>query len=290
MQTTQIAKQLANNPLLLTQFTETELETVMKSCCGKNIFFGTGIMTSNQLSVDTPFDILGFFFTAEQIARMFNSQKIVVLIADQHATTNKLFPEGKIQELTEKTIQLFKKIKRNFQFKKIEIIRTTTLNSVPEIRAIYANLPTMENDYLKHEIADSLWLHEFHNVEIKLGWAMSSSAHVEGHDERFFDTSIKNFCPDMTFFHLKPGRTFDVARQRVSPYISVDGESRILLKEGESVTQKLAQFGATTPIDAFKATKRQLAHIARLHDTLFEPIKFSSLEDRLQHILEKAIK
>lgn len=290
MQIQNMQKQLINNPLLLTRFTDHELKKLAQNCAGKNIFFGTGIMTKDQLSKAVPFDILAFFFTAKQLQQFFKSKKVFILVADQHAISNETFPQKIIQKTTTKTINLFEKIISNFSFTKFKIIRTTDLNQVQDIRDIFSKLPNIENQYLKHEIADSIWLNKFHQVNLKLGWSMSKSQTIEGHDERFFDQSIKKFCPAINFIHLKPGRTFDKLRLRVSPYISVAGENRILLKKGESVAEKLQLVKNNCPPETFKATQRHLSQIIRLHDQLFEPLKFMNFTEKLQHILDRAIR
>lgn len=290
MQIKELHNQLDNNPLLLTRFTNHELEKLAQNCAGKNIFFGAGIMTKDQLSQAVPFDILAFFFTAEQLRRAFSSQKVVIFVADQHAITNNLFPKKQINQTTVKTIELFKKIIVNFSLNNFEIVRTIELNKVQSIRDIFAKLPSIENQYLKHEMADTIWLQKFHHVGIKLGWSMSKSLQVDGHDERFFDQTIKKFCPSINFIHLKPGRTFDKLRPRVSPYISVVGETRILLKKGENIAVKLELTQKNCSPEVFKATQRHLSYIARLHEQLFEPLKFMNFENKLQTILNKAVK
>ena len=247
-------------------------------------------MTKDQLSQAVPFDILAFFFTAEQLRKIIKGQKVIVFVADQHAITNNLFPRKQIDQATTKTIELFKKIIINFSLQHFEIVRTMELNKVQSIRDIFAQLPNIENQYLKHEVADVIWLQKFHDVGIKLGWSMSKNPRVEGHDERFFDKTIKKFCPTMKFIHLKPGRTFDEPRSRVSPYISVFGETRILLKKGEEVSKKLKLARKNCSPVVFKATQRHLSHIVRLHDQLFEPLKFMSFQEKLQKILDTAIK
>ena len=278
-----------NNPLLLTRFKDQELQKMIQSCAGKNIFFGAGVMTQSQLSQEIPFDILAFFFTAKQLKRKLESKKVIIFVADQHALTNNLFPQKQIEKTTKFTISLFQKIIKNFSLDNFEIVRTTQLNEVQNIRDIFAKLPDFENQYLKHEVADSIWLQKFHQVEIKLGWSMSKTQRVKGHDERFFDQTIKKFCPTMNFIHLKPGRTFDKLRPRVSPYISVADEARVLLKKGENVSKKLELAKNNCHPEVFKATQRHLSHIIRLQEQLFGPLKLMSFEEKLQTILNKAV-
>ncbi|MEN8253173.1 MAG: hypothetical protein ABFQ62_02225 [Patescibacteria group bacterium] len=153
----------------------------------------------------------------------------------------------------------------------------------------FQKLIIIENQYLKHEIADVLWLEKFHSVGLKLGWSMNKQISSEGHDERFFDNKIQEMQAQVSFIHLKPGRTFDENRPRVSPYISVKGEKRILIDPQEDIVSKLSEFRQSCSKPVFTAGTRHLSHITRLHDQLFEPLKFMKLSEKLQIILNKAV-
>lgn len=253
-----------------------------------NLFLGIGIVTSQHIATGVPIDILGMIFSAELLRRKLNSQKVFVFLADQHALTNEHLDKKLIKIQAAKTLHILSKLIINFDLQHFHLVQCTMLNFVPSIKEIFAQLPDIENQYLKHEIADILWLKKFHNVKFKLGWSMSKQSQVEGHDERFFDQTIQQFQSDVSFLHLKPGRTFDENRPRVSPYISLTGEKRILLEPKENATKKLATFKQDCPKPVFVATTRHLSQIVRLHDQLFEPFKFMRFEEKIQAILERA--
>lgn len=279
-----------NNPLFSTRLTDKEIGELGVQFKGKNIFFGIGLVTQKQISVATPFDILSMFFTAEQLRKFVHGKKIIVFIADQHARTNENISQDIIAKRASETIQLFKKIIHNFNLQHVSIIQTTHLNEVQEIRKIFASLPNFDNDYVKHEVADVCWLQKFHNVGIKLGWSMSSTLIIGGHDERFFDHTIQQFCPNVLFLHLAPGRTFDDKRTRVSPYISIEGENRLVFQNNLCVQDALHQFKKECSPETFKATLRHLSQIARLYDDLFGPIKQKTLTEKLQILTDTAVK
>lgn len=286
-----IQNQLTNNPLLLNHFSKDEVANLVAKIQGGNLFFGAGVMTHNKLSTAVPFDILGFFFTAEQLRRLFNGHKVFVFIAEQHAFANQLFPEDQIRQQTDRMLATINKIIRNFNLSHFQVIRTSDLQEVASIRKIFRQeLPKMDNQYLQHEVADVLWLNKFHNLKLKLGWAMNLEPEATGHDERFFDQEIKKFCTKVEFLHLKPGRTFDKTRSRVSPYISIPEETRLLLQEGQNIQQLLNSVKQTVSHDVIKATFRHLCNIVRLHDQLFEPLKFMTMTEKIQTILNKSIK
>jgi hypothetical protein len=136
-------------------------------------------------------------------------------------------------------------------------------------------LPKMQNEYLRLEVADCLWLRQNYNLKVKMGWTMAKSIAIEGNDERFFDAKIKEFLPDLNFIHLEPGWTFDPLRPRVSPYISVAGENRLLLKPD----QKVPDLGICGP---------HLAKIVRCAEILWGKLPFSNLEDKIKFLIDKA--
>lgn len=264
-----ISNLLANTDLLLEHFPKEKWQERASAWRGQNIFFGMGIMTHQAVSVAVPFDILSMFLIAETLRQLVSAKQVFVLVADQHAITNQLLPSALITDTTKHTLATVHQIIHNFKLSHFRVIQTVTLNDNADIRAIYRSLPAMQNDYLKHEIADTLWLKAFHQVGIKLGWAMSSTKTVEGHDERFFDTQISQFCPNVHFVHIKPGRTADPLRQRVSPYVSTANEQRLLITEQELVSEKLTSWRNEKNNPAIKPLLRHLSQLARIFQKLF---------------------
>lgn len=111
-----------------------------------------------------------------------------------------------------------------------------------------------------------------------------------GHDERFFDQDIKRFCPNLSFVHLKPGRTFNKERQRVSPYLSIKNESRILLDKRENVREKINEAQKDWLDPNFGGAIRHLANIVRTFEKLNGNISNMNLEEKVQFILDNAMK
>jgi len=278
---------LSNTELLLTSFSDEQWLLWARKNAEKNIFFGIGLMTATSLSEGIPFDILAMFFLAELLRKIVDSEKVFVLVADQHAMTNKLIPPQKIQEVTAHTLATLHSLVQAFDLSHFEIIQTTPLNFDERIKTIYRNLPTISNEYLKHEIADTLWLQQHHGVGIKLGWAMSTEQTIQGHDERFFDAQIAMFSTNVSFIHARPGRTANPKRQRVSPYVSIAGEERLLLDKNENAVEKIQRWRKDTSNTSVKPLLRHVSQIIRLHDKLFLPLTFMSLEEKVQTLINK---
>jgi hypothetical protein len=280
---------LNNNPLVVNH----SITISKKARKKQSLFFGVGIMTADKLSMAVPFDILGLFFTAEQIRKELKLNKVIVLIADTHAISNKLFSKKQINNQTKKILLIINKIIKNFNLSHFEILLGSNLKQDLRFQKIFDNLPNFPNQYLKHEVADAIWLSKFQKAKIKLGWTMENNKNIKGHDERFFDQKIQQFCPNISLVHLKAGHTFDKLRSRVSPYISIAEENRILLKKCEDINQKIFKAKKIWSDPNLGGALNHLAKINRLFEKLFEPLGKKgkiSLEQKLQIILEKAIK
>ena len=68
-------------------------------------------------------------------------------------------------------------------------------------------------------------------------------------------------------------------KPKASPYISVEGENRILLESDEKVSEKIGV--------ANKDARIHLAKIVSLFEKLFGTIKVDSLESKIQFIIDK---
>lgn len=242
---------------------------------GGSLFFGLGLMTSQKLGTELPFDILGMCFSSELIRQKLNLESAIILLADTHAKSNHLFTSEDIDKLAIKTERQILKIIHNFALKNFQLLRASTREPNLEFQKIFNDLPPMANEYLKLEVVDCLWLKKKHNLQTKVGWTMAKTNKIEGNDERFFDSTIKEFIPELSFVHLEPGCTFDSRRPRVSPYISIAGENRLLLNHDQKVTD-LGQCRA------------HIAKIIRCIEILWGKLPQKTLEEKTQFILDKA--
>ncbi|MCL5675770.1 MAG: hypothetical protein M1120_01440 [Patescibacteria group bacterium] len=254
-----------------------------------SVFFGVGIVSKNNISVSVPFDILSMFFTSELLRQTLDFKKVIVLIADSHAISNKTFSATEINNASSKTKSILQKIIANFNLPNFELLLASQISEQMEFQTILNNLPKMDNGYLRLEIADSLFFQKRDNLKVKLGWTMQKDNSEVRHDERFFDQDIKRFFPELSFVHLKPGRTFDKKRQRVSPYLSVRNEQRILLEPGEDVAFKIHFALQSWPDPNFGGAMRHLSNIVHAFEKLNGNLSNMTLEEKIQFILDKAV-
>jgi hypothetical protein len=280
---------IRNNPLIVSEPSLAALNPGLIKNPGGSLFFGVGVVSKTDLSTGMPFDILAFFFTAEKLRQILNFERVVVLIGDVHAISNQIFPVKKVNQVAKKTLNTSERVITNFDLGSFELVLGSKICERADFQAILNKIPEMENQYLKLEIADCLWLQKNKNLKIKLGWTMRKDNQEIGHDERFFDREIKKFCPNLSFVHLKPGRTFDRERPRVSPYLSIEGENRIILEENEPVAQKIASARTVWPDKHLGGTIRHLTSITRDFESIFGKLGKIPVEQKIQLIINQAL-
>jgi len=283
---------LQNEPLIEAGLCSGAIEMLTRSNPkGKSLFFGVGLCTAKEPAVAIPFDILSFFLVAERLRRFLGMTRVVVLIADTHALTNSFMTPDIVNALTQKSLRVLSSVIRTLRLNKFELLVHSDIALQEAFTKTLEAIPAMDNQYVRHEIADITWLVKERNVALKLGWTIDRSPIPGGHDERFFDTKLQKLASlPIRFLYLKAGRTFDKHRQKVSPYISVAGESRIIIDSHEDVRGKFGVARTSWGDDHFGGTRKHIADIVRLFEKLFGQLPSLSLEQKIEHILKQVTK
>ena len=257
----------------------------------KSLFFGVGLCTAKEPAVAIPFDILSFFLVAERLRQFLGMARVIVLLADTHALTNNFMTPARVQRLTQKTSQTLSGMIRNLDLNNFELLVHSDIAAQQSFTKILESIPTLDNQYLRHEIADISWLVNHRMVVLKLGWSIDSSPVPCGHDERFFDTALRKIASvSISFLYLKAGRTFDKHRQKVSPYIAVSEEPRIIIDTNENVRGKFDAARASWGDNHFGGTRKHIADIVRLFEKLFGQLPSLSLEQKIEHMMKRMTK
>jgi len=282
---------LKNEPLIEVGESINGISEVLLQKDKRTIFYGTGLCTPTSISIGLPFDVLGMIFIAERIRKTFNFNKVVHHIADTHAKSNNLFSDEEIENLAKKTKADLAKIFRNFGLNNFEVNLASDFDKTSEYKDLLNQIPKTENEYVRREIADIRWFSIKHNVNLKLGWLINTGSDLQqGSDEMLFDGNFSKLFPNsMSFIYLKPGRTFNRARQRVSPYIFLKGENRIMLRKGEDVKEKFRQAEIEWGDKFFGGARKHLENIVHVYEKLYGNMTGIPLEEKIQQILDKAI-
>lgn len=257
---------------------------------GGSLYYGTGLTTPNAISVGLPFDILGMMLTAEKIRRAGKFDNVFHHIADTHAKTNDWIDHVDVDTVATRTVETLEQVKKNLKLENFKIVLASSFDSSPEYKTLVNSFgESDEHEYVRREMADMEWYRSRDDVRIKLGWIIQAKETDMGFDERRFDREYLRFHPgQMSFVYIKPGRTFNPSRPKVSPYISIDGEERLLLAPGTNVQEV---FDATDDPNLGGA-KKHIQNIVRLYEGLYGSLGKIwdggiTLEDKVQTIINK---
>lgn len=283
---------LKNNPLLEWKLSCATIDwDSIQNVEGRSLFFGVGLCTSKEPAIAIPIDIFAFFFEAEKLKRFFNLSKVIVLIADTHALTNPFMTKEKVDKLSQRMTETFEHVVKNFKLTSFEIRKASSMRVESNSNTFFPNLTKLSNQYLAQEIADVISMVQHDNLALKLGWAIDNALESSGHDERFFDLSMKKFVPrQFSFLFTSAGRTFDKHRQKVSPYISIEGEHRLLLTINEPIAEKLHEAEIAWGDKHLGGTRKHLGNIVRAFEDLFGNLNGLTFEQKLKHVNDRALK
>ncbi len=255
------------------------------------IYYGTGLTTAKKPSVGIPFDILGLLLLAEDARRQLGwDGPIIQLIADSHALwAGTTTPEevNRLATMVQTTIQ---QVAERLGITNVLPLRASAFDHGPDYQQIIQRFAAEPNEYIQREWSDIIYLHEHFQLELKISWTVGGQPKPGGYDERLYDLRFAEVAPDyhMSFLYCKPGRTFDVDRQKVSPYITIEGENRLLLDPSTHVQQAFDRFLTEENRRKLNGTLQHLESIIQLYSRLIEPLPSEApLDQRLQQILRR---
>lgn len=276
-----IEKIIRNEPLFEGDITMKNIPSTSAST--GNLMVGVGLCTSSLPAQGIPFDILAFFLLPELLRQNGIIENTFLLIADTHAETNSFMTHSHTERLAKRMETTALSIIRSLRLQDFKIVRASDIRKNKSFKDTLNSIPVMENQYLREEVADLLWMEKHNNVKWKLGWTISSSDIPQGHDERFFDLKAKQLCTTaMNFLYTSAGRTFDNLKPKASPYISTANTDRIILSKDESVMVKIARTDRKS--EHIIAAMNHLERIIRLFEKLVVRIPLSTLEEKIDFI------
>lgn len=237
----ELERALCAEPLLHAVPSLKVLNLARVKASGGSIYYGTGLCTRTALSIGLPFDVLILVLVAEYLRRMLGLKSIYHHIADTHALSNSFCTKESVGAISEEYKKLLERIAEVVGIPLV-VRQSSSFDTSLKYRSLLDTIQSEKGEYVERELADILWYRTECSVSLKLGWLIDPGAKRMGFDERLFDTEFLSCCDiNMDFAYTVSGRTFDRERPRVSPYVSVPGETRLLFKKGEDVQSKYAQ-------------------------------------------------
>jgi len=256
-----------------------------------SLYFGTGLCTTKEMSAGLPFDVLGLIATAEKIRKTLGFAKVIQLIADTHAKSNKFESNEQVdvraQELKQRMSTAIERLGLN---KLYQIILASEFDTSKEYTDIYNAIdPGIANEYVRREWSDMEYLAKTHNTRLKLSWKMPvkpGKAHKS--DEAFFDKGfIAHFQRPYSFISNSASLTFDPARLNVCPYTSATGEKRILIKQDEDAETKLQEFSKSSNKAVDRATEALATTVDFVKSTFDLQVPDGTLGAKVNNITKK---
>lgn len=224
-----------------------------------NIFLGGGVATKDTISQATPFDLLGFMLTAEQVKRL-TGGTVHMLIADQHAWLANRLDRDQATLVAHNLQQTIQTIIAKFKLTNWHVHLASEI--FPDATA---------NNYETLEIRDILHFVNNHQVGIKIGWTFSPKV-VGVTDESHFDR-----LHNLPTILIKPGLTSDPAKPHESPYICTNPTTRIIFRNSNNW-------------DITPATQNHLRSICLLFENLIDPFPPKTpLTEKVQHIIKTIV-
>lgn len=255
-----------------------------------SVYYGTGLVTPNAMTQGLPFDVLSMILVSEKLKRKAGFKETFHHVADTHAKTNEWADPKKVDDKAKEVRSTLRTVADNLKLDNFNIVLASEFDQTEEYRSILREFESSEeHDYVKREIADMEWYKRKHGVSMKAGWIIQARETSIGFDERRFDREYRRFKGEnsLSFIYIKPGRTFDLSRPKVSPYITVPGEHRLLLDPNEDVRKKFESAIERTGDYHLGGARKHLKKIVRTYEQLFDRFdRDIELEDKLQGIID----
>lgn len=277
------------DPLVETRLSLDGLEGPVQGEPPKAIFIGLGICSRQKLSQGLPLDLLGMLLPAQRAQRAMGARDMVVLVADSHALSNRFNPDD-VARQAEQVVATLEQIKQRLGLDPLTVVRASTFNADPDYAQTHAlvreQAPAQADNYVTREVADIVHLQRKYGDILKVGWTISASADVcRACDELAFDHSFRTWTGrPLWAIYCKAGHALDDAQPKVSPYVTVDDERRICLREDEDVAARLARGRALASPATVRAVRNHLRAITRAYSQQVKPLT-GPVEQRTQQVL-----
>ncbi|RJR29200.1 hypothetical protein C4564_02570 [Candidatus Microgenomates bacterium] len=272
-------------PLLEPESSLNGIQPELEEGSGGSLYFGTGLTTSKAPSIGVPFDVVGMLCVAKKLREVLSLNEVIQFIADTHALSNDFNTSESVKAIADKMVDASGRVARLLDMKYTPIL-ASDIDHKPEYLEIFNSIESDDHEYVRREWTDIEYLRQQHSLRLKLSWTIGPKVNKLGFDERLYDLRFREVMGHtMSFIYLLPGRTLDIDRPKVSPYISVEGERRILLQKGEDVAGKIAE-AKDTQNNKLKSAMKHLASIVALFEELQGEVPGSTTEEKVQSIID----
>lgn len=256
--------------------------------CPEVVCMGIGICTPSALSHGLPVDVLGMLLPAEMARRAVGASRLLVLVADEHAKTNRFSPAD-VEARARITVRTLARIRRRFGLDHMHVVRAGSFHRRRAFKALHAEIrqraPSSAPEYVTRQVADLAYLTDQAGPALKVGWTIDGTTRAGARDEPAFDRLLEPWSGrKAAFIYCRAGRALDDTRRKVIPYVAAEPNKRVQLHPDEDVQMKLERAGARVQPEALKEMRNHLRRIVNSYGRVVEPVR-GSLEARVQRII-----
>jgi hypothetical protein len=205
------------------------------------IFLGFGLTTRHGVSVGRlPFDSLAMVMVAEAERRKRGAEKVMHLIADEHAMVNDFAEADTIDRAASAVERELRDVVAAFGYEHYEVFRASAIDDDAHLELLLLATQRCRDPYAAQQAADVEWARRTFGATVKIGWVMDPrpNSPARGFDERYFDQVYSDlFGAAVTAIYCYPGRTLDPDLPRASPYTLLPGQLRLSLTATEQQLQ-----------------------------------------------------
>lgn len=256
------------------------------------VLVGIGLCTQDRLGSVLPLDVLGMLLPAERIRRLVGASSLQVLIADEHALSNRLDP-CQVRTRAREVADTLMQIKQALAWPHMRVLRASSFHHTDLYRGILDQVqeraPDIDHPYIAKQVADTEYLRRTLHGVIKVGWTIGAGQRARRRDELVFDEQVRRcFGNRVGYVYCKAGRSFDDQRRKTVPYVVLDPAARICLRPDENVFRKLTRARSSASPDTVNGYRNHLRTLAYSFSKQVQPLA-GPLEHRVQTMISRIV-
>ena len=250
-----------------------------------DIYFGTGISNTKEISVGIPFDFLVYPLVANKIRNKIGNGHIHHLIADNHALLNN-FDDKTVKKVASDYRKTVEDITDKIGIKNYHIYLSSEVSTDKNYKNLLERVAdsSFENKYAKYEAADVEYFRKTRDVLLKLGWKFKGESKF---DESVFDKQYSSVFGENIFpIYTACGKRFTDTHYDIVPYtLSKDDIGiRLVISKNEDVLKKVAAQNCS--YQTINMLQNHYKSLIRLFEEATEriPNRFKTTWDKVQQI------
>lgn len=252
------------------------------------VFVGVGVCGSKELSTALPVDVLGLLLPAEDVRRAVSADRLIVLVADAHATCVG-FSKRRVRPRADDVVEKVTRVGAALGLRHLDVLRASTLHDTHPWRRAHALVERRTrggtSPYFLRQTADVAALQERFGGLVKVGWSLGGARAVHRRDEVAFDAFFRAHIGDhVGFLYGKAGRVLDDRRRKAAPYVVLDPARRVCLEPDEDVAAKLERAVRTQTSATVHGARRYYRALCSSFARLTGPLE-GTVEERLQSLI-----